>query len=188
MWIIAGLGNPGPTYARTRHNAGFMVLDAIARRWRVEWHEQRALHVASKTVGDKSVLLVKPQLYMNRSGAAVAQLPSDADAAMTVVYDDLDLPVGHVRVRCRGGSGGHLGLASIIEHFGPEVTRVRVGIGRPPIGSDPADYVLAELSPAETDALQPALDRAGEAVECILTVGAAAAMNRFNTRGEIRAD
>ena len=183
MWIVAGLGNPGSTYANTRHNVGFMVVDALARRWRSPWCDaDPALRWALGQLNDEPIMLVQPQLFMNRSGDAVAQLDGVATSSLVVVYDDLDLPLGQIRVRCRGGSGGHLGLASMIDRFGSELTRVRVGIGRPALGTEAADYVLGPIASADAAALQSAIDRAGDAVECVVTAGPTAAMNRFNAR------
>jgi len=185
MWIIAGLGNPGTPYANTRHNVGFMVLDLLARRWQSEWREiDPAVRLARARVNDELVMLVQPQQFMNRSGDTVAQIDDAANAKLAVVYDDLDLALGQIRVRVRGGSGGHRGLASMIEHFGGELTRVRVGIGRPALGIDPAEYVLEPVAPADAEVLRSAIDRAGDAIECIISAGPTAAMNRFNARLE----
>jgi PTH1 family peptidyl-tRNA hydrolase len=118
MWIVAGLGNPGIPYATTRHNVGFMVLDALALRWRSEWcDDDPAVRLARAQVNDEPVMLVQPQLFMNRSGDAVAHIDGAASEMLAVIYDDLDLPLGHIRVRRRGGSGGHRGVASMIERF-----------------------------------------------------------------------
>lgn len=183
MWIVAGLGNPGIPYANTRHNVGFMVLDALARRWRSEWSDDDpAVRLARAQVNDEPVMLVQPQLFMNRSGDAVTCIDGVATEMLAVICDDLDLPLGDLRVRRRGGSGGHRGLASMIERFGSELTRVRVGIGRPALGVDPAEYVLKPFGTGEAKRLRSAIERASDAVECLITAGAAAAMNRFNAR------
>ena len=183
MWIIVGLGNPGADYAATRHNAGFLVVDNLARRWHIALRRAgTALRAGGGRVGDHAVTLAEPQTFMNCSGTALAQLPRGAEDTLLVVYDDLDLPVGQVRIRRGGGSGGHRGIASIIEHVGTACARLRVGVGRPPAGLDPADYVLAPLSAAELDALRPGIERAVDAVECLVGDGLAAAMNRFNAR------
>jgi len=183
MWIVAGLGNPGIPYATTRHNVGFMVLDALARRWRSEWcDDDPAVRLARAQVNYEPVMLVQPQLFMNRSGDAVAHIDGAASEMLAVIYDDLDLPLGHIRVRRRGGSGGHRGLASMIERFGSELPRVRVGIGRPALGLDPAEYVLQPFAPGDVELLRSAVERASDAAECLITAGATAAMNRFNAR------
>jgi len=182
MWIVLGLGNPGPAYACMRHNVGFMVIELIARRWSIPFESAAGLRVGRGCVADQPALLVKPQTFMNRSGEAISRLDRQPEDSVVAVYDDLDLPAGLMRVRERGGSGGHRGVASLIEHLGPEFARVRVGIGRPPSSGAVADYVLATPTEAESAALDAAVASAGDAVECILADGTAAAMNRFNGR------
>jgi len=183
MWIIVGLGNPGTAYAQTRHNIGFMVVETVARRWRIALHsENPALWVGDGYLADRPVRLAEPRTFMNRSGEALARLALDADDALLVVYDDLDLPAGQLRVRRRGGSAGHRGVASIATHFGDEFARVRVGIGRPPNGHDPAEFVLTPLSASELAEISLTVERAGDAVECVVREGADAAMGRFNRR------
>lgn len=189
MIIIVGLGNPGSSYATTRHNMGFMAIDWLAARWQVEAFraEQQAL-VAKYRHAAGPVLLVKPQTFMNRSGVAVAALLSwyKADAAeMIVIYDDVDLPAGHIRLRPRGGNGGHRGMASIMAACGrDDFRRVRIGVGRPPAGRDTADYVLARIASAEWPPLEQALTTAAAAVDCILDEGMASAMNKYNRQPE----
>lgn len=183
MWTVVGLGNPGATYARTRHNIGFMVVDTIAGRWGIELRQHGGeLRLGHGLVAAQPIRLAQPQGFMNRSGEALACLGQTADDAMMVVYDELDLPAGQIRVRRRGGSAGHRGVASLVERFGADFARVRVGIGRPPVGCDVAEYVLAPLSPAELDSLRADVERASDAVECVITDGVEAAMNRFNAR------
>jgi PTH1 family peptidyl-tRNA hydrolase len=183
MWIILGLGNPGPDYACTRHNAGFMVVDILARRWRITLQPATAaVHMGRGAMNGHPILLAEPQTFMNRSGGALAELPHDVDDRLLVLYDDLDLPAGQLRVRPRGGSGGHLGVASIAEQVGPAFARVRVGIGRPPHDVDTATYVLAPLSETEREAMCAAAERAADAVETVVADGVEAAMSRFNGR------
>ena len=183
MWIIVGLGNPGAEYAQTRHNVGFMVVATLARRWDIALQDPYpALRLGHGRVASQPVCLAQPQTFVNLSGDALAYLEPTADDAMVVVYDDLDLSAGRIRVRRRGGSAGHRGIASIVDRVGPEFARVRVGIGRPPAGCDVAEYVLAPLSRAELDALRADVERASDAVECVIADGVEAAMNRFNTR------
>lgn len=183
MWVIVGLGNPGAEYAHTRHNVGFMVVEALARRWRIALRDvDDALRVGSGRFADQPVMLAEPQAFMNNSGAAIARLQLGADDALIAVYDDLDLPAGQLRVRPSGGSAGHRGVASLSEHFGAAFARVRVGIGRPPEGGDAAAYVLESLSASELIAMRSHAERAGDAVECIVTDGTDTAMTRFNTR------
>jgi PTH1 family peptidyl-tRNA hydrolase len=181
-WIIAGLGNPGPVYAETRHNVGFMVVEKLAERWAIALERRNSVVRCGRgIVNGKAVVLAQPQLYMNRSGEALAQLPIGSDSSMIVVSDDLDIPADQVRIRPRGGSGGHRGLASIIERFGGNFTRVRVGIGRP-VAGDPAEYVLAPLGPDELVVLRDQVERASDAIECIMEHGTDRAMSEFNGR------
>ena len=183
MWIIVGLGNPGPEYAQTRHNVGFMVVDTIARRARIALRPDDAdLVIGRGHLGDQPVTLAEPQTFMNNSGEAVARCPRQPEDAFLVVYDDLDLPPGQIRVRPRGGSAGHRGMDSIVRSIGPEFARVRVGIGRPLEPHDAADYVLAPLSAAALGALRDDVERASDAVECVVREGIHVAMNRFNMR------
>jgi PTH1 family peptidyl-tRNA hydrolase len=183
MWVIVGLGNPGVEYAQTRHNVGFMVVETLAHRAGIALRSCGAeLRLGRARVGDQAVLLVEPQTFMNRSGEALARCPMDAEDALLVVYDDLDLPSGQIRVRLRGGSAGHRGMESIVQRIGPEFARVRVGIGRPPAVVDAADHVLAPLAGAELTALRADVERASDAVECVVRDGVQTAMNRFNMR------
>lgn len=181
MWVIVGLGNPGAEYAHTRHNAGCMVVETIARRWSIALRDDgAALRLGHGRVAGQSVVLAEPRMFMNLSGEALAQCPHQPDDPLLVVYDDLDLSPGQIRVRRRGGSGGHRGVASIIAHHGAEFARVRVGIGRPPAGRDAAEHVLAPLSNAELMALRVDIERASDAVECVVVDGPEVAMDRFN--------
>ena len=183
MWVIVGLGNPGAEYAHTRHNLGFMVLETLARRWRIALRDvSSAVRLGSGAIADRAVQLAEPRAFMNRSGEALAQLPLMADDALMVIHDDLDLPAGQLRVRPRGSSAGHRGIESIVERFGSEFARIRIGIGRPADGQDVVDFVLAPLSPTELIDFGPSVERAADAVQCVVTDGIAVAMNRFNTR------
>lgn len=184
-WLIVGLGNPGPAYARTRHNVGFMVADGLAGRLGWRWREGRCHGlVAGGRVGDREVLLLKPLTFMNRSGLAVAAAARAyglAPAAIVVVHDDLDLPPGKLRLRPGGGSGGHRGVTSVIQSLGDEgFGRVRVGIGRPAPGEEAADYVLQPFTPAEQEVLAPALETACEAIMRVVAEGLEAAMRCYN--------
>lgn len=186
--LVTGLGNPGPSYAQTRHNAGFLVVDALAARLGLRWKEvpYRALQAQGQAEGRRIVLL-KPMTYMNLSGQAVAGACRKlhlGPAEVLAVCDDLDLPPGRVRVRARGSAGGHRGLISLIQELGSqEFGRVRVGIGRPPAGVDVVDYVLEPFTQAEAPALEAAVQLAGEAVLAILREGFEAAMNQVNGPG-----
>lgn len=179
MWRVVGLGNPGTAYAATRHNVGFMVIDRLAERWHVPLAPLGATRAAMVDVDGMPVMLVQPMRFMNRSGEALATLPEAAVEGMIAVFDDLDLPVGRLRVRAGGGSGGHRGVRSLIEHCGPDFIRVRIGIGRP-TDQTVEDYVLAPPIEQELAALTVGLQHAADAVECVLRDGAATAMNRFN--------
>jgi PTH1 family peptidyl-tRNA hydrolase len=185
--LIVGLGNPGPRYERTRHNAGFRVLDAVAVRARAGPAERRfAGRFVECTLGGEHVGLLAPETWMNRSGEAVAQalavLPiADPAADLLVVFDDADLPLGRLRLRARGSSGGHNGLADVLERLATDaVPRLRFGIGRPAEPQGTVDFVLEPFAAAEEALLKQALPRAADAVACFVAEGIAAAMNRFN--------
>lgn len=195
--LIVGLGNPGPEYARHRHNVGFQVLDLFAARHGLAFDKfQKRARLAMGQVTLKNsaltspsswtgrVLLAKPMTYMNASGEAVAALLAFykiAPADMLVVSDDLDLPVGRIRLRADGGAGGQKGVASIIRQIGAEAfARLRVGIGRPPGQMDPADYVLRPFSAEQEAEMAFVRQRAADAIEVWLAAGIAAAMNQFN--------
>jgi PTH1 family peptidyl-tRNA hydrolase len=185
-WLIVGLGNPGRKYIDTRHNAGWHLLDTLVRdngRFRFDEKRSKGLIARSELVGVK-VALVKPQTYMNLSGEAVGpiarfyKVPSER---ILVAFDDIDLPVATLRLRPKGGAGGHKGMRSVIQHLGTqEFPRIRLGIGRPP-GKMPAEaYVLQKFKPDEWTAMVATYERAVEAVKAILTDGLDQAMNRFN--------
>lgn len=184
--LLVGLGNPGPEYALTRHNLGFWVVDHLSRVTGIKvgrrgfsslWGQGRVDGVA--------VALCKPQTYMNLSGRAVAPLAAHLGVGperLWLIHDDLDLPVGRLRLRVGGGAGGHRGVRSVIEALGrQDFGRIRIGIGRPPQGGDAARYVLDAPYGAERDILKDAAERAAEAALTILRAGVEAAMNRFNT-------
>jgi PTH1 family peptidyl-tRNA hydrolase len=187
MKIIVGLGNPGRTYERTRHNAGFMALDELARNLRVDSTQEKHHALIGKArIDSEESLLVKPQTYMNDSGRAVAAILRDAYKTVSdliVLHDDLDLPLGSVRVKIGGGHGGHNGLRSLIEYLGtPDFVRVRIGIGRPVPGMDTADYVLSPFLAEEREAAATATTTAAEAVNVIVAQGVTKAMNQFNQK------
>ena len=186
MKVIFGLGNPGPKYVSTRHNIGFMVLDCMAREAALSWHtdDESESIVVRLQQGPLDALLVKPQTYMNRSGLAFArwrdQLGFEPQDAI-VVLDDAALPFGRLRIRSRGGDGGHNGLASILEAAGShEVPRVRLGIGPAPEEADLSGYVLAHFAPGED--LARTIECACGALEFFVVNGIDAAMNAFNNR------
>jgi PTH1 family peptidyl-tRNA hydrolase len=186
--LVVGLGNPGRQYARTPHNAGFRVVDELARRAQGELRESGRFEAAvlKTDLEGKRVVLAQPLTFMNNSGAAVGAIlrcngiaPSD----MIVVLDDADLDAGVLRVRPKGGSGGHRGLQSILEKVGTDAfVRVRVGIGRDPGRENLVSHVLRPLSGGEKDVFDQTVLKAADAVACILREGADAAMNRFNAK------
>ncbi|MGH7805687.1 MAG: aminoacyl-tRNA hydrolase [Candidatus Binatia bacterium] len=184
MKLVVGLGNPGPSYARTRHNVGFWVLDRLAERHRLRFGERDYKgQVARGSISGERCVLLKPQTYMNLSGEAIGRarraLKIDP-VGILVVYDDLDLALGRLRVRDGGGAGGHHGVESAIESLGGKgFPRIRVGIGRP--AGDAVDFLTDEpVTAEELEVLEPAVERAAEAVETWLADGIGAAMNRFN--------
>lgn len=185
VYLLVGLGNPGVRYARNRHNIGFRCLQRLAARHGLEFaRKQKNARVAQGTILGQPVLLALPQTYMNESGRSVGPLvqfykvPLDH---LLVVYDDLDLPLGVLRLRPDGGSGGHRGMQSVIQHLGTNAfPRLRLGIGRPPGGKDPADYVLEDFRPEEEPVVEGMLDRAVAAIECWLTEGLEKAMSLYN--------
>lgn len=185
---VIGLGNPGPRYAFTRHNAGFMALDRLASFLETSF-QHRGFH-SEYGIGwleDQPILLAKPQTYMNESGRAVKAMvdyyhfsPSD----LLVLYDDVSLPLGRIRVRARGSHGGHQGLRSVLSALGTEeVPRIRIGIGAPPPGQDLVSYVLSPFSSEEWTVVRESIARAAEAVLVVLREGIATAMNRYNVKG-----
>lgn len=188
MKIIVGLGNPGTRYDCTRHNVGFLVVDRLAQQQNItlDLHRCDALIGVGKSNAEP-LLLAKPQTFMNRSGVAVAALLQEYGAVpvdLVVIYDDLDLPLGRIRIRANGSAGGHRGVSSIIEHLGGgEFSRIRIGIGRPPVGVEVIDYVLAPFAEAEGEELSKVIERAAEALDCLIHQGAATAMGVYNRAG-----
>jgi peptidyl-tRNA hydrolase, PTH1 family len=184
-YLIAGLGNPGRNFEHNRHNVGFMLVNRLASKLGVSFNqvESKALIAKATYLGEK-IILIKPQTYMNNSGAAVSsrvrfykvQLES-----MLVAYDDVDLPLGMLRLRPMGGSAGQKGMQSIIDHLGTEAfPRLRIGTGRPPGRMEAADYVLQDFPSDEADLLSETLDRGVEAVLTFVKDGLERAMNSFN--------
>lgn len=189
-WLVIGLGNPGPEYAHNRHNVGFRVVDLLAQRIGVRFgrHRRAMAAVAEGRLGGvpggPRVVLAKPMTYMNLSGGAVAavanfyQIPP---GQLVVVYDELDIPYGQMRLKLGGGEGGHNGLRSISRAVGSrDYLRVRFGIGRPPGRQDPADYVLSDFSAAERKELEYLIDRAADATEAIVGRGLEWAQNFYH--------
>jgi PTH1 family peptidyl-tRNA hydrolase len=189
-YLIVGLGNPGPEYHNTRHNVGFRCADALAEAHGLAFDPRKKSksRIADGVVSGKRVLVVKPQTYMNLSGSSVQGLAAFYKITpdrMIVIFDDLDLPLGTLRIRPTGGSGGHKGLTDIIRRLGTQdFARIRFGIGRPPGRMDPAAYVLQGFSSDELPVVEQTVARALKAVETWLTDGIDTAMNRFNGTAE----
>lgn len=186
--LLLGLGNPGRAYARSRHNVGFECVSALAKKHNIPL-EQRRRHVATGegSIGGVEVVLAKPRTYMNMSGLAARYLLArynTTSVSLLVIHDDMELPLGKLRIRPRGSSGGHNGLNSIIAELGTqEFPRLRIGIGRPQT-QDAVSFVLGSFAREEVKAIKAAIDQATEAVEWILEHGLESAMNRFNQRVE----
>ena len=193
MWLVVGLGNPGDEYVATRHNAGFMLVERLARAWSLEFRGRlfKSRTALARRGGDE-VLLVEPKTFMNRSGTAVqAALAGKAVAPerLVVVYDDLDIPLGEIRVRKTGRPGTHKGMISIVGEIGVDTfPRIRVGIGPLPPGRDAADFVLEPFRRDERADLERGLDQAAEALEMVLDGGIERAMTRFNHRKAMTGD
>ena len=186
--LVVGLGNPGKEYAQTRHNAGFWFVDELARRhggaWRAE--PRFTAELARVRVGAAEVWLAKPQAFMNRSGgvtAAVANFYRIPATAVLVAHDELDLPLGAVRLKEGGGAGGHNGLRDLIVHLSDGFWRLRLGIGRPATSREGHDYVLTRASSAEQPLLDDGIAAAADIVPVMLEQGAQAAMQKLHTRG-----
>ncbi|MCW2715552.1 MAG: Peptidyl-tRNA hydrolase [Frankiales bacterium] len=185
VWLVVGLGNPGPSYAGNRHNIGFMVADLLAGRVGGRWkaHKGRADLVEGRLAGAR-VLLAKPKCFMNLSGGPAASLRDFFKVPVeriVAVHDELDIPYGTIRLKSGGGDNGHNGLRSLTASLGSrDYLRVRVGIGRPPGRQDPADFVLKDFSAAERKDLGFHVDRAADAVEALLSGPLEAAQNTFH--------
>ena len=190
MKLIVGLGNPGIEYQFTPHNIGFLVIDRIAEQHKVRVSNRHCQALTGRmTIGSEAVLLAKPETFMNLSGMSVRELVAKHEIAvekdLIVVYDELDLPLGRLRVKPSGSSAGHKGMESILGALGTrEITRVRVGIAPDREVKDGARYVLSQIKKSQYAAFDEVLDRAAAAVEVIVNDGVAVAMNRFNRKQE----
>ena len=193
MKLIVGLGNPERAYANNRHNTGFICLNHFAGTQGLRFDKKQGqARIGTGEVAGSEVILVRPQTYMNRSGQSVSRLVRKFNISLNdllVIHDDLDLPLGRIRIRQGGGSAGHKGIKSITAELGSQdFPRIRVGIGRPPLveGSteiievDIIDYVLSDFTPEERQTITRILPRVSEAILCLLTEGLTAAMNRYN--------
>lgn len=187
MYIIAGLGNPTKEYDKTRHNVGFEVIDKLADRYDIDVSERKHRAFCGRGVIEgQKVLLVKPQTFMNLSGESLRSvldyykvLPEE----LIVIYDDISLPPGQLRIRLKGSAGGHNGIKNIIAHLGTqEFPRIKVGVGEKPPWMDLKDYVLSRFSKGEQELMDEAFQEAAQAVVMMLGEGADRAMNHFNTK------
>jgi PTH1 family peptidyl-tRNA hydrolase len=188
LWIVVGLGNPGPEYEASRHNVGFRVVDTVAGRVGMVLTRCRYRSLFARgSLHGAQILLVKPLTFMNESGFPVSRWQQALrlePSRIIVVHDDLDLPTSQLRIKVGGGHGGHRGVRSVLEAVGsPDFLRVKVGIGRPRDGQDAVTHVLEPFEKREGDAIQAAVQRAADAVELLLQEGLEAAMNRYNVRG-----
>ena len=188
MYIIAGLGNPGQPYEGTRHNAGFDVIDVLAREYNisVDYRKNRAL-IGKGIIEGRKVILAKPQTYMNLSWESIRGLvdyyKADEESELIVIYDDVSLDPGQIRIRKKGSAGGHNGIKSIIAHLGTEVfPRVKVGVGQKPRQYDLADYVLGHFSGEERERMAEGYRHAAEAVKYMVTDRVDEAMNEYNRK------
>lgn len=186
MQLIVGLGNPGVKYADTRHNIGRMVVRQAAVRWKIPLHDSSLAYQGKGQLDAKPVLLAIPHSWMNQSGNVVREVLSKSGLAsenLIVVHDDLDLDFGILRIRLKGGAGGHNGIYSLIYSLETEkFCRLKIGISRPPAGQDPAQFVLSPFSAEESLRMDSLLSQAVDALESLVLEGASMAMNRFNTR------
>jgi PTH1 family peptidyl-tRNA hydrolase len=190
-WLVVGLGNPGPAYSHNRHNVGYWTINRLARLHGIPLKAGRLATVGEGRIGDSEVVLVKPRTFVNDSGHAVAAARKRTRVGpenILVVYDELDLPAGRLRLKAKGGTAGHKGIKSVAGALAStDFPRLRIGIGRPHVDGEPvwdpdvvAVWVLSDPTPQETKTLQNAVGRAAKAVELILAEGVEAAMNRYN--------
>ena len=189
MYVIAGLGNPGAKYENTRHNIGFMAVDAIAAKNHISVQEKKHKALLGKgMLGSEKVLLVKPQTFMNLSGESIREIIDyykiEEKTELIVISDDISLAPGALRIRKKGSAGGHNGLKNIILHLGhDEVQRIRLGVGEKPAGYDLADYVLGHFNEDDRALIAKSVEQAAQAAEVMITEGADKAMNLFNKKG-----
>ena len=188
MFIIAGLGNPTKEYEGTRHNVGFDVIDRLADRYNIDVDTKKHLALIGKgVIAGQKVILAKPQTYMNLSGESIRSIVDyykvDPETELLVIYDDISLDVGKLRIRAKGSAGGHNGIKNIIAHLGSQVfPRIKVGVGEKPSKYDLADYVLGHFSKEEQVLMDEGYDQAVNAVEMILSGDISGAMNEYNRK------
>jgi peptidyl-tRNA hydrolase, PTH1 family len=183
LWLIAGLGNPGARYEKTRHNVGFLVIEELLRRQQLEFKEKEDYKIARGSMGDEKIIFLEPLTFMNRSGVAVRKIMQKSNVfpdTLIVVHDDLDLEAGKLKIRKKGSSGGHKGIESVMQNIGTrEFIRIKIGIGRDPFVQT-EKYVLSKFRKDEMQTIKEAIDRAVESVNSIIRDGVERAMNRFN--------
>lgn len=192
MWAVVGLGNPGRRYSGTRHNVGFTFVRRMAKAWETKLRKRRfSSKIAEVEKENERIMLVLPQTYMNNSGVAVKRIMEGRNIQpeqLLVVYDDLDIPVGEIRIRKRGSAGTHKGMRSIVQEIETtQFPRMRIGIGPLPAGEDAVEYVLSCFDETEGVLLEESLKSAREALEMILDGRVEAAMNMYNQRGKATA-
>lgn len=185
MWVIAGLGNPGRRYSRTRHNIGFMVLEEVAYRDTIDFkYRKEGYRIGKDLIGKHSIFLIEPFLYMNMSGPVIKKILmkfSIQPEHLLVIHDDLDMEIGKLKIKRTGSSGGHKGIESIIQSIGSrDFLRLKVGIGREE-GVSAEDYVLSKFKRQEIVLIKDIIKKAADAVHCIISEGVDNAMNRYNT-------
>ena len=185
MKLIIGLGNPGQKYSRTRHNIGFAVLDCFAGKHSLKWKDYKGIALINKC---DSYVLVKPMNFMNNSGQGVVpfiKMNRPSADELLVIHDDMDIACGKTKIKTGGSSGGHNGVQSIIDVLGTkEFSRLRIGIGRPPDGVDPVEYVLSGFNKEEATLLSPVVEKAADAVEHFIEHGIVKTLNVFNRKAE----
>ena len=186
MRLIVGLGNPGSSYAQTRHNAGVWALERAAARWGIRLFRRGTAERGSGRLGSQRLELAGTLDFMNVTGPPLKGLLREftlTAADLILIHDDLDLDPGRLRIKLAGGHGGHNGIKSVIETLEtPEFVRLKIGIGRPPRAVDSADYVLEEVTKEEMEIIEPCLERAVDALECLIHRGPSVAMNQYNVR------
>ena len=192
MHLIVGLGNPGAAYAQTRHNVGMWVIERAAARWSIRLAKRGMAHRGSGRLGSEFLELAGTLDWMNITGPPLKGLLREfmlTTDDLILIHDDLDLEPGRLRIKQAGGHGGHNGIKSVVEVLGtPEFVRLKIGIGRPAPRQDSADYVLQALTREDLEVLNPCLDRAVDALECLIHRGTAVAMNQFNVREREESD
>ena len=183
MWLIAGLGNPGSRYEKTRHNVGFLAVEACIRRQPLDCKEKEDYKICKGSLGDEKIIFLEPLTFMNRSGIAIRRIMQKSNISpeqLIVIHDDLDLETGSLKIRKKGSSGGHKGIESIIQHIGTqEFIRIKIGIGRDPFVPT-EKYVLSKFRKEDIQAIREAIEKAVESVYAIINDGVERAMNRFN--------